>query len=263
MERRLRRAIERDEFLLHFQPLIRIADRRIIGFEALVRWQEPGNGLVPPGSFIPLAEETGIILPLGERVLRMACRQMKSWLDAGHDVSTIAVNLSARQFHLPDIDQIVSGILQETQLPAEYLELELTEGALIEQGIGAEMRLGALRKLGVRVSIDDFGTGYSSLSYLKRFPISKLKVDQSFVRDIPGDPADMEITSAIIGLARNLHLDCIAEGVETEAQLDYLRDQGCGYAQGYLFSKPVPAADAEALLGQGILADMPKARSSF
>ncbi|MDY0872885.1 bifunctional diguanylate cyclase/phosphodiesterase [Dongia rigui] len=263
MERRLRRALERDEFLLHYQPLIRIADRRIVGFEALARWQEPGNGLIPPGSFIPLAEETGIILPLGERVLRMACRQMKSWLDAGHDIATMAVNLSPRQFHLPDIDEIVSGILTETGLPAQYLELELTESALIEQGIGAEMRLAALRKLGVRVAIDDFGTGYSSLSYLKRFPINKLKVDQSFVRDIPSDPADMEITSAIIGLARNLRLDCIAEGVETEAQLDFLRQQDCDFAQGYLFSKPVPAADAESLLGHGIEMHAPMARSSF
>lgn len=263
MERRLRRALERDEFLLHFQPLIRIADRQIIGFEALVRWQEQGNGLIPPGSFIPLAEETGIILPLGERVLRMACTQMKSWLDAGHDLSTIAVNLSPRQFHLPDFDQVVSGILEETRLPAHYLELELTEGALIEQGIGAELRLAALRKLGVRVSIDDFGTGYSSLSYLKRFPINKLKVDQSFVRDIPSDSADMEITSAIIGLARNLHLESIAEGVETEAQLDYLREQGCGYAQGYLFSKPVAAADAENLLSRHVTFAAVAAGSSF
>ncbi|MBI2256580.1 MAG: EAL domain-containing protein [Proteobacteria bacterium] len=253
MERRLRRAIERDEFLLHFQPLVRILDRRIVGFEALVRWQEPGNGLIPPGSFIPLAEETGIILPLGERVLRIACQQMKRWLDAGHDIGTIAVNLSPRQFHLPDIDQIIGTILEEAKLPAKYLELELTESALIEQGIGAEMRLAALRKLGVRVAIDDFGTGYSSLSYLKRFPINKLKVDQSFVRDIPGDSADMEITSAIIGLARNLHLDSIAEGVETEAQFDYLREQGCGFAQGYLFSKPVPAVEAEQLLADDMV----------
>jgi diguanylate cyclase (GGDEF)-like protein/PAS domain S-box-containing protein len=263
MERRLRRAIERDEFLLHFQPLVRIADRRIVGFEALVRWQEPGNGLIPPGSFIPLAEETGIILPLGERVLRMACQQMKNWLEAGYEISTMAVNLSPRQFHLPDIDEIVSGILTETGLPAHFLELELTEGALIEQGIGAEMRLAALRKLGVRVSIDDFGTGYSSLSYLKRFPINKLKVDQSFVRDIPGDPADMEITSAIIGLARNLRLDCIAEGVETEAQLAFLREQDCDFAQGYLFSKPLPATDAEGLLEHDMSARAPIARSSF
>ncbi|WP_374384694.1 EAL domain-containing protein [Dongia sp.] len=250
MERRLRRAIERDEFLLHYQPLVRVEDRRIVGFEALVRWHEPGNGLVPPGSFIPLAEETGIILPLGERVLRMACLQMKAWLDAGHELETIAVNLSPRQFHLPDIDQIVGDILKDTGLPAHYLELELTESALIDQGIGAEMRLAALRKLGARVAIDDFGTGYSSLAYLKRFPISKLKVDQSFVRDIPGDQADMEITSAIIGLARSLHLDSIAEGVETEAQLDYLREQGCGFAQGYLFSKPVEPAQAETLIAR-------------
>ncbi|WP_374654866.1 EAL domain-containing protein [Dongia sp.] len=253
MERRLRRAIERDEFLLHFQPLVRIADRHIVGFEALVRWQEPGNGLVPPGNFIPLAEETGIILPLGERVLRLACQQMKDWLDAGYDLSTIAVNLSPRQFHLPDIDQIVGDILKDVGLPAHHLELELTESALIDQGIGAEMRLAALRKLGARVAIDDFGTGYSSLTYLKRFPINKLKVDQSFVRDIPSDTADMEITSAIIGLARNLRLDSIAEGVETEAQLAYLKEHGCDYAQGYLFSKPLPAKEVEDLLKRGLI----------
>jgi diguanylate cyclase (GGDEF)-like protein/PAS domain S-box-containing protein len=253
LERRLRRAIERDEFLLHYQPLVRIKDRRIIGFEALVRWQEPGNGLVPPGKFIPLAEETGIILPLGDWVLREACRQMKIWRDAGHDLGTIAVNLSPRQFHLPDIDSIVGDILRETDLSPHLLELELTESALIEQGVGAETRLAALRKLGARVAIDDFGTGYSSLAYLKRFPISKLKIDQSFVRDISTDPADREITSAIIGLARNLHLESIAEGVETEAQLAYLDDQGCEFAQGYLFSRPLPASEIDALLRRGVL----------
>ena len=254
LERRLRRAIERNEFLLHYQPLVRIKDRRIVGFEALVRWQEPGSGLIPPGKFIPLAEETGIILPLGDWVLREACRQMKIWRDAGHDLGTVAVNLSPRQFHLPDIDSIVGNILQETGLSPHFLELELTESALIEQGVGAEVRLAALRKLGARVSIDDFGTGYSSLAYLKRFPISKLKIDQSFVRDISTDPADMEITSAIIGLARNLHLDSIAEGVETEAQLAYLEEQGCEFAQGYLFSKPLPAEEIDALLRRGVLA---------
>ncbi len=253
MERRLRRAIERDEFLLHYQPLIRVSDRRIVGMEALVRWQEPGQGLISPGHFIPLAEETGIILPLGERVLRMACQQMKDWLEAGHDLKTMAVNLSPRQFHLPDIDQIVGDILSEVGLAPHHLELELTESALIDQGIGAETRLAALRKLGTRIAIDDFGTGYSSLAYLKRFPINKLKIDQSFVHDIPNDSADMEITSAIIGLTRNLHLESIAEGVETEAQFAFLQEQGCQFAQGYLFSKPLPAAEIELLLQRGVL----------
>ncbi|MBL8710081.1 MAG: EAL domain-containing protein [Rhodospirillaceae bacterium] len=243
LERRLRRALERDEFELHYQPLIEVDTLRVVGVEALLRWREPGNGMISPATFISLTEETGIILPLGERIMRLACRQMKTWLDEGRQLTTMAVNLSPRQFHLPDLPELIAAILAETGLPAEHLELELTEGALIDFGVGAEVKLTALRELGVRVSIDDFGTGYSSLAYLKRFPINALKVDGSFVRDIPDDPADMEITAAIIGLARTLRLHVVAECVETEAQLSFLREQGCQLAQGYLFSRPLPAAE--------------------
>ncbi len=250
LEARLRRALERDEFLMHYQPLVAMKDRRIIGVEALMRWQDPEKGMISPAQFIPLAEETGVIIPLGEMALRAACRQMKAWLDAGLALETVAVNLSPRQFRQGDIQEVVRGILLETGLPARHLELEITEGAIMEQGQEAEAKLEWLRELGVHVAIDDFGTGYSSLAYLKRFRINKLKVDQSFVRNIPGDSADMEIATAIIGLGKTLGLEILAEGVETEAQLAFLQAKGCDAAQGYLFSRPVPAAEIAPLIAR-------------
>lgn len=243
MEVALRHGLERGEFLLHYQPLIDMTSMRSVGVEALLRWQRPGVGLVPPGQFIPLAEETGLILPLGDFVLTAACSQMKLWLDAGADIGTVAVNLSAHQFRQADMAQRIKAILDETGLPPEYLELEITESALMDFGDDAGSRLRALKDLGLRLAIDDFGTGYSSLAYLKRFPIDKIKVDQSFVRDIPHDPADMEIVATVVAMAKNLNLKVLAEGVETEAQLAYLRHLKCDAAQGYLFSRPVPPLD--------------------
>ncbi len=248
LEAALRRALERDEFLLHYQPLVAVDDLRVTGVEALVRWQRPGVGLVPPLQFIPLAEETGLIVPMGAKILRAACLQMKAWLDAGTGIRTMAVNLSAHQFKQPDLCDQVRTILEETGLPARFLELEITESALMDHAIDAERKLHALKVLGVRLSIDDFGTGYSSLAYLKRFPIDKLKIDGSFVQDIPNDAADMEIVAAVVALAKSLKLEVLAEGVETPAQLAFLREQLCGAAQGYLFGRPLPPAELIGIL---------------
>jgi len=250
LEGRLRRAIERQEFVLHYQPLVSLRDRRIKGVEALVRWEDPERGRIPPNQFIGLAEETGLIVPLGEWVLRTACAQMQAWRESGIFDGTIAVNLSPVQFRAPDIVDRVAWILEETGLPATALELEITEGALIGDAGAAETTLTRLKELGVRLAIDDFGTGYSSLAYLKRFPIDTLKIDQSFVRGIPKDPADMEIAGAVISLARSLDLESLAEGIETEAQLDFLRARGCESGQGYLFGRPMPAGDLAVLVGR-------------
>jgi diguanylate cyclase (GGDEF)-like protein/PAS domain S-box-containing protein len=236
----LRRGLEREEFVLHYQPLVEIGSRRMIGVEALVRWSHPEQGLVPPAQFIPLAEETGLIVPLGAWVLETACRQFMGWRREQVSLDVMAVNLSPAQFRHPGLVRMVSEILFRAGMPPERLELEITETALMDV-VETEGKLLALKKLGVRLSIDDFGTGFSSLAYLKRFPIDKLKVDQSFVRDIPHQRADMKIVAAVISLAKNLHLDVLAEGVETETQLDALRSMGCPYAQGSLFSPPVPA----------------------
>ncbi len=243
LETRLRHALEQDEFVLHYQPLVTLTDGRIFGVEALVRWQIPGVGLLSPSRFIPLAEETGLIVPLGEWVLRTACARLKTWQDAGLPIEMLAVNLSPRQFQQGDLHERIRAILAETGLMSRHLELEITETALIEDGPENETKLAALKDLGVRIAIDDFGTGYSSLAYLKRFPIDKLKIDQSFVRDIPLDSSNMEIVAAIIAMAKTLKLEVLAEGVETDAQFAFLKQQGCDVAQGYLFSRPV-AADA-------------------
>ncbi len=247
----LRRALERGEFVLHYQPLVETATRRPIGVEALVRWARPEDGqkdvMVPPGQFIPLAEETGLIVPLGAWVLDTACRQFTAWLAAGLEIRLLAVNLSPVQFRHPDLIKMVADTLRDTGMPPDRLELEITESALMDV-VETETKLKALKELGVRLSIDDFGTGFSSLAYLKRFPIDKLKIDQSFVRDIPDQRADMEIVSAIISLTKSLHLDVLAEGVETETQLEALRALDCTYAQGYLFSRPAAADDLLTLL---------------
>jgi diguanylate cyclase (GGDEF)-like protein/PAS domain S-box-containing protein len=247
LEARLRRALANGEFVLHYQPQVDTRSGAVIGCEALVRWNSPEEGMISPARFIPLAEETGLIVPLGTWVLRTACIQAKAWLDAGKPLR-MAVNLSGRQLQQRDVVQRVAAILEETGLPAEYLKLELTESMIMGQGEQAAELLHALKSLGPRLSIDDFGTGYSSLAYLKRFPIDELKIDQSFVRDIPHDPNDMEIAAAIIALARNLNLKVMAEGVETAEQLDFLTRQGCHAYQGYLFSQPVPAEAFERLL---------------
>jgi EAL domain-containing protein (putative c-di-GMP-specific phosphodiesterase class I) len=248
LEFSLRQALENQEFLLQYQPLIALPGGRAIGAEALVRWLKPDGTMVPPSTFIPLAEETGLIVVLGEWVLREACTRMKQWLDAGHRLETLAVNLSPRQFRHSNLPAVIEAILIETGLPAKHLELEITEGALMETGGETIARLESLKALGVRLSIDDFGTGYSSLAYLKRFPVDKLKVDQSFVRDIPHDTADMEITATIIAMARNLNLRVLAEGIETAGQLDFLNRHQCETGQGFYFSRPIAQNAFEAWL---------------
>ncbi|MEF8710225.1 MAG: EAL domain-containing protein [Candidatus Accumulibacter propinquus] len=242
LESSLRKAIELEHLVLHYQPLIEARTGAVIGSEALVRWPDPEQGMIAPMRFIPVAEDCGLIAPLGAWVLLTACRQMKAWLDAGRPLRTIAVNVSPRQFFLQDVPELVRQTLADTGLDARFLELEITEGILIEHGERAVAILKRLRELGVRLSIDDFGTGYSSLSYLKRFPIDKLKIDRSFVRDITSDANAAEIASTIIAMARSLQLSVLAEGVETPAQLAFLERHGCEYYQGYFFCRPVAAA---------------------
>ncbi|OIR16205.1 phytochrome-like protein cph2 [mine drainage metagenome] len=253
LETELRRAIEREEFTLHYQPKVDMDRAKIVGMEALLRWQSPERGLVMPGEFIPLLEETGLILPVGEWVLRAACKQARTWKADGLSNIHIAVNLSALQFKQPDFAGLVLGILNENGLDPALggIELELTESLLMNNAEGAIDTLNTLHESGIRFSIDDFGTGYSSLSYLKRIPISSLKIDQSFVRDLSSDRDDEAIVAAIIALGHSLGLSIIAEGVETAGQLAQLRKMGCNEMQGYLFSRPVPAAEMTYLLQKG------------
>ncbi|WP_292433106.1 EAL domain-containing protein [Methylobacter sp.] len=249
----LRQALEYEQLHVYYQPQVSMQDGRIIGAEALLRWQHPELGMVSPSEFIPIAEDCGLILPIGEWVLRTAVRQAKAWLEDDFDSLIMAVNLSAVQFRHPDLPELVTRILNEEGLPPKYLELELTEGVAMHSPQDAIAVMDDLHERGIRMSIDDFGTGYSSLSYLKKFKVYKLKIDQSFVRDISTDPEDKAIVSAIINLAKSLGLKTIAEGVETAGQLAFLREQGCNEMQGYLFSKPVPIEQFEALLKQGFV----------
>jgi len=251
MEASLRRALERQEFLLHYQPQVDLKTGQIIGMEALVRWQHPELGLVSPAEFIPLAEETGLIVPLGHWVLRTACAQNKKWQDAGFPPLCMAVNISGRQLKEETFPEMVRQVLQETGLDPSYLELEITESILMDSVESALERLSHLKSLGVKISIDDFGTGYSSMSYLKQFPIDKLKIDSSFVRDIPHDPDDVAINAAIIAMAHNLRLAVIAEGTATAEQLRFLREKNCDQMQGFFFSRPLPAEEFTGLLQEG------------
>lgn len=241
LEARLRRALERQELIVYYQPQLDIVTGQIVGAEALVRWMDVEEGMILPDRFIPIAEESGLIIPLGEYVLRAACRQAKAWAEVGFPDLRVAVNLSPRQFAHVDLVGQIRSVLDETELDPRYLELELTESALMSEGGDAENLLNQLKIMGVRLAIDDFGTGYSSLSYLRHFPIDTLKIDKSFVRDIPNHQDDMEIATAIIQLAHILGFTVLAEGVEKSAQLDFLRKQGCDLYQGYLFHKPMPA----------------------
>ncbi|BAL22384.1 EAL domain-containing protein [Azoarcus sp. KH32C] len=250
LERRLRRALEQQAFVVHYQPQIDLASGRLTGCEALLRWHDPQEGLIPPGNFIPFAEETGLIVPIGEWALETACAQARRWLDAGLPALNLAVNLSARQLWQTNLPERIAEILARTGLPPGSLELELTESMIMGHEPEAVERLGQLRRLGLKLAIDDFGTGYSSLSYLKNLPIEVLKIDQSFVRGIPQDRKDMEIAAGIIALARKLNLRVLAEGVETAEQLAFLREQGCDSYQGYLFSRPLPAEEFEKLLAR-------------
>ncbi len=245
LENALRHALALGQMTLHFQPQLALVSGRIVGAEALLRWRHPELGQVSPAEFIPVAEANGLILPIGEWVLQQAVQQLKNWMDQGLGPMVMAVNLSVAQFRHPALPELVSRILDQAQLPPEYLELELTEGVAMENPLGAIAVMNRLHERGVRMSIDDFGTGYSSLNYLKRFKVYKLKIDQSFVRDISTDPEDKAIVSAVISMAKSLGLKTIAEGVETQSQLEFLREQGCDEVQGYYFSRPLPAAQFE------------------
>ena len=262
LETELRHALAREEFVLHYQPKVDLDSGKIVGMEALLRWQSGERGLVAPGEFIPLLEETGLILPVGEWVLRAACKQAREWQAAGLSDIHIAVNLSTLQFRQPDFANVVLGILKENGLDPALgtIELELTESLLMNNASGAVDSLVKLHEAGIQFSIDDFGTGYSSLSTLKSFPISSLKIDQSFVRDLSSDNEDDAIVAAIIALGHSLGLNVIAEGVETTAQLDLLRKKGCNEMQGFLFSRPVPAAKMTYLLQSGESMNFPLER---
>ncbi len=250
LETALHRAIERNELTLHYQPVVRVADGHTIGVEALLRWQHPDLGLVPPGEFIPLAEESGLIVPIGAWVLRNACIQHRRWRERGLAPLQLMVNISVRQFRRDDFFDEVVHVLTETGMQPERLTLEVTETLLMETGDNSITVLGKLRALGIRIAIDDFGTGYSSLAYLKRFPIDELKIDRLFLRDIPASPRDSEIAAAIVMLGRSLNLRVIAEGVETAEQLALLRKNDCDMAQGFHFSPAVPAEQMELRLSR-------------
>lgn len=244
LEGDLRLAIERDEFLLYYQPQIDVATGKAIGVEALIRWQHPQRGLVAPDTFIPIAEETGLILPIGDIVLRMACRQLTAWLSQGIAPLRMAVNLSARQFKQGNLPDRAAQIISETGVDPHLLELEITESAAMENPKETIAHLDRLKAMGIGLAIDDFGTGYSSLSYLKLFPVNRLKIDRSFVKDIETDSNDAAIAAATIALAHTLGKEVVAEGVETEAQLAFLQYQQCDMVQGYFFSRPLPAEEA-------------------
>lgn len=248
LETGLRRALERQEFVLHYQPQIDLKSGDVVGFEALIRWERAGSGLVAPVEFIPLLEETGLIVAVGEWMLRSACAQHHTWRAAGLPALRVAVNISGRQFDGKDLMQTLQRVMQVVPMPAEFLELEITESILMKNADTDIEALQALSAMGMRFAIDDFGTGYSSLTYLKRFPIDILKIDKAFVRDITTDADDAAIVSAIITMAHSLGIKTVAEGVESREQLELLREQGCDFAQGYYFSPPLPGEEIEHLL---------------
>jgi EAL domain-containing protein (putative c-di-GMP-specific phosphodiesterase class I) len=247
LEVRLWRAIEKQQLRVYFQPQLDINSGQIIGAEALVRWIDPIHGFITPNRFIPIAEETGLIIAIGEWVLRETCRLGQQWLNAGLPPITLAVNVSPYQFKRSDINALVTQILDETGYPVHLLELEITESGLMDNQQATAI-LNDLHTQGVHLAIDDFGTGYSSLAYLKFFPLDVLKIDKSFIDDIPFLASDMAIASTIIAMAHHLGFKVLAEGVETQAQLDFLREHGCDMYQGYLYSKPLPAEDFAKLL---------------
>jgi EAL domain-containing protein (putative c-di-GMP-specific phosphodiesterase class I) len=251
METALRRALERDELVLHYQPRVSVETGRVTGAEALIRWQHPELGLVPPGEFIPLAEETGMIVDIGRWAIDTACAQAAAWRTQGLAPLRIAVNVSARQFSGDDLARHVADTLAARGLPAELLELEITESLVAESIERAAQVLGRVRALGVRVALDDFGTGYSSLSQIKRFPIDILKVDRSFVSGLPADAESAAIARAIIAMGKSLRMHLVAEGVETGQQHAFLQAHGCDEMQGFLVSRAVPAADFAAFVRRG------------
>jgi diguanylate cyclase (GGDEF)-like protein len=251
MENDLRKAIDRRELELHYQPKYDVATGAVTGMEALVRWRHPERGLISPADFIPLAEETGLIIPLGQWVLREACRQNRQWQDSGLPPLRVAINISGAQLRHDDLADAVALALRETRLEARYLEIEITESVVMQNASSALLMFERLSAMGIHLAVDDFGTGYSSLSYLKRFPINSLKIDRSFIRDLSTDHSDALIVQAIIALAHSLRLQVVAEGVESAAQLEALHSFGSDQFQGFLRSKPLPAQDFQRLLEAG------------
>jgi predicted signal transduction protein with EAL and GGDEF domain len=248
----LRHAIQRDEFTLHYQPIINLSTGRIAGAEALIRWRHPTRGVIAPTQFISIAEESGLIVPIGRWVLREACRQAKAWQDAGLPLIRLAVNISAVELRSKDFVEGMKTILADTRFDPRCLELELTETFLMQDSKSTADVLGALKELGLKLALDDFGTGYSSLTYMRRFPIDTLKIDRSFVRNLTTDADDASIVSAVINMGKSLHMSVVAEGVETRDQLLFLQEHGCPEAQGYCFSYPLSARKFAALHRQGV-----------
>ncbi|MED2743702.1 putative bifunctional diguanylate cyclase/phosphodiesterase [Brevibacillus porteri] len=245
LERELRKALDEKQFTLHYQPKIHLQTGQIIGMEALIRWEHPDLGLIPPIQFIPIAEETGLIVPLGEWVMRTACQQIKVWQETGFTQLAVAVNISLRQFMQNNLIEMITSILEETGLSPQYLELEITESMALNVDYTIRI-LNRLKGLGISISIDDFGTGYSSLSYLSQFPIDRLKIDQSFVRNL--NPRNQAIIKTIIDMAHNMKIAVIAEGVETQEHVDFLKEQMCNEVQGYFYSKPLPTKEIDSFL---------------
>jgi diguanylate cyclase (GGDEF)-like protein/PAS domain S-box-containing protein len=252
LENDLRHAIEREEFVLHYQPKVNLETGAIIGVEALIRWRHLQHGLMPPAQFIPIAEDCGLIVPIGRWVLREGCRQARAWQDAGLPPVRIAINVSAVELRAKDFVPGVNAMVTEMGLEPHHLELELTETFLMQDSTSTSVVLLALKEMGLQIALDDFGTGYSSLSYLKRFPIDTVKIDRSFVRDLTTDADDASIVSAVISMGKRLHMQLVAEGVETPEQLAFLREQSCPEGQGYYFSRPLVAEEFAKLLGRGL-----------
>jgi EAL domain-containing protein (putative c-di-GMP-specific phosphodiesterase class I) len=246
----MRKAIERNEFLVYYQPLVDLKSGKMFGMEALIRWKHPVYGMINPGEFIPLAEETGLIIPLGNWVLRQACNQNRIWLEQGYPPLCVSVNISVNQFHQSNFYNVIEEVLLESGLDPQLLCLEITENVAMQNVSHIIDMMNKLRQLGVRISIDDFGTGYSSLSYLKRFRVHTLKIDQSFIRDVTSDEDNAAIVTALIAMSHRLKIKSLAEGVETKEQLDFLLSQGCDEIQGYVFSKPMPSEQFEEMLIQ-------------
>jgi diguanylate cyclase (GGDEF)-like protein len=252
VENGLRKAVGRQEFVLYYQPKMNLLTNAIVGVEALIRWRHPQRGLVPPAQFIPVAEQCGLIVPIGRWVIREACRQARAWQDAGLMPIRVAINISAVELHDKDFVATVRSILTETGLEPRYVEFELTETFLLQDSNSTSLVLRALKDLGVGLALDDFGTGYSSLSYLNRYPIDTLKIDRAFVRDITTDVDDASIVRAVISMGRSLHMRVVAEGVETQEQLAFLKQQSCPEAQGYYLNQPVEAEAFTRLLGRSV-----------
>jgi EAL domain-containing protein (putative c-di-GMP-specific phosphodiesterase class I) len=246
----LRKATERQEFVLHFQPIIDARTRAIVAMEALVRWRHPTRGLLPPGEFIEIAEESGLIVPIASQVLSAACRQNRAWQDQGLPPMRLAVNVSGVQLRHAGLCDTVVGVLCETELDAKYLELEITESAVMADEVEAGKNLAALKDLGLRIALDDFGTGYSSLSYVRRYPVDSLKIDRSFVQGVATNPDAQAITTAIVAMAHGLDLKVVAEGVETEEQEKFLVALGCDELQGFRLGRPKPAEEITRILAE-------------